>query len=274
MLCFYENILKHVTISSCRTRFCNAMTDLRQKFNGMATPADEKRFQSEIKSFENFNKGVSHIGKFTFCYILLLLLVIAMWELHAAKECVNTALVIGTALYILYALLTLLLIGSKYIHKTGSFLIPTLAIISLYFIEMHYGHLNFELLESYGSYNFMVIVVAGLIVVPCMFWIKYQFDEWYFNYEASKIQELKDQFDSYAVWVVFPISEESKYPSGIPDNIKTILRKNLSVEEKSRKIDEYYILEIRKIIEEHCVKFFFKLKFNELRSFMKRKHEV
>lgn len=270
VICFYENILKHVTVSECRRAFCDSMSGLRQKFVGMVSTDDERIIQYEIRSFENFNTTVSHIGKFTFCYLLLLLMILAMWDIHKEKGCINTVLASGAVIYVVYAVIAVFRIDGKYFNNSGTFMVSAILILVLYLTEVYLWQWRLEYLENYGSYNFLTLIVVTLIAIPVLYWGKYRFDEWYFKHELENIQRIEKQFNAYAAWVANPMSGDLDELGNIPYEVKKIFNENLKAEQKRKEIDRYYIKKIREILDQHSVKYFTSVIWRKIWKFIRR----
>lgn len=204
-------------------------------------------------SLENYKNSISHLGKLTFCFCVLILFAASIDEYEFSD--INIYLCI--LLYCVYSIYLIFSKNIKWAHKMWMFIVPTLVLFALFFKPISidgYNSLCTE--ECMGK-----ILFITLVAIPVLCIIRYYWEDYKFDTITTYTDKIEESFQAYSKWKVSPTYENK---NKITDHkIRAVLDSDRGISEKQNEIDEYIyskvtdsfqLLKSTKFVAHQCIK--------------------
>lgn len=230
VLCFYGELLDKLVAGDKRKRIENLLNDFKQNLHGLMSDKEHNDFSLLIDgSLNNYKNCIVHLGKFSFCYCLLILFFSAIDNYEFARF--NIACV--AVLYVLYARYVMFGKGVSWTFRMWTFLIPAFATGFLFVLP--YDILPDSMIVSEETIAIVLLLI--LLVVPFFGIMRYYWENHVLSIIWAKADVIDESFQKYSLWKTLP--NVDNFIKINDSYIKDILSSDLPVAEKQNLIDKY-----------------------------------
>lgn len=247
VLCFYDKLLKNWTKSKRRSHFCDILTDLQNKFADVLSKSDAQAINAMISSYENFDKSVKYVGKLSFCYCMLLLVVIALNTSMHKDLTANSGILMSLTAFMTCAWFSIAKMSRKAHDRPWSFLKSALGILVVFVLFAIWPIPEFQSISVLWIMLISVILLTAII--PLLYVYQYQLDVWFFGSGTKAIDKVKEYFDIYARLLIMPMSADGNQDvQELPADLREIV---LDDKRDPKEAKKWFSRNVLQIINRH-----------------------